>query len=1039
MLYFYGNDFCGSCCQILISHLNSSQKMKKYNLLLILLWSVHLALAQNWQELDKKATSFYTINLDSAIFYAQKSVNVCYTALSAQDTACALCVGHLAQAYERKQKFMVADSLYNLAIGCFDKSNTKSVTLAELMNASATIKQHQNNFSGAERLFFKTRRLFAELIGKENHFYSSGCNNLGYLYREAGRYQESEALLQEARGIRERTVGKEDPAYAIVCNNLGLLYQSMGRYEESEAYAKEALYIREKKYGENSLLCATSYNNLGLLHKERGQHVLAEQFLLKSKEIRARLLGTQHHIYAAACNNLAALYQEQGRNAQALNFQKEALEINRKNNDKKSALYTKSLLNLATLVTDVSTDTDYAEAEQLIDEAATIRAEQYGRESAAYASVLVANARLSHVKKDIARSELLYQEAIEIMKKTSGEKNYQSISAMTLLLSLYIYAENYEKASLLGNNTLDLLEDIGSKESMDWFNIMSCMAIAYEGLLDYKKAIKAHSEAMRVFWYQIENNFDFLSEKEKSKFAAQLRNKAEMAYSMLLRHADPELSSLLLNNLLITKSMFFNTSQNMKRHIQNTKDNKLLQLYNDWSLVRKQLANATQMSNEYLKAQNISFDSLTETANALEKELSLKTSLQIDKKRVVWQDVQRQLKKNEAAVEVIRIWYHNKSYKDSVMYLAFITTPETSSSPLFVLLPNGNYLEKEGLSFYQNSIQYSHLDTFSYNSFWKPIQERIGAAKTVYFSGDGVFHQINLATLYNPQRKRYLHQSIKIQLLSSTRDLMLIQNTKKQTKNYKDYQIHLFGYPNYALKQAAMLSEPELKGVLEEQQEQNIKKLRFFNLSIGQVKELPATKVEVEQIVSMAQRQNIKTHIYLGNKATESSLKGLQSPSILHIATHGFFIKEEDNNSNLSMDNALTRSGLLLAGAEEGITLADKGEENGILTAQEAFGLNLNDTDLVVLSACETGLGDIQNGEGVNGLQRAFMQAGAKSILMSLWKVDDDATQKLMTLFYQNLLEKKQSKRLAFENAQSKLRKTYPEPYYWGAFVLLGE
>jgi CHAT domain-containing protein len=219
---------------------------------------------------------------------------------------------------------------------------------------------------------------------------------------------------------------------------------------------------------------------------------------------------------------------------------------------------------------------------------------------------------------------------------------------------------------------------------------------------------------------------------------------------------------------------------------------------------------------------------------------------------------------------------------------------------------------------------------------------------------------------------------------------------------------------------------------------------RFFDGS--NISELVGTKTEVENIENMLQKAKIVTQSYTEGQASEEMVKKLDSPYILHIATHGFFMKDVENNYSFDtsimnidnkklVENPLLRSGLLFANAKEAL----KEGGDGVLTAYEAMNLNLDNTDLVVLSACETGLGEIRNGEGVYGLQRAFQTAGAKTVLMSLWTVSDEATQQLMTLFYENLITQKQSKREAFRNSQNELKKKFPEPYYWGAFVMVGE
>jgi CHAT domain-containing protein len=186
---------------------------------------------------------------------------------------------------------------------------------------------------------------------------------------------------------------------------------------------------------------------------------------------------------------------------------------------------------------------------------------------------------------------------------------------------------------------------------------------------------------------------------------------------------------------------------------------------------------------------------------------------------------------------------------------------------------------------------------------------------------------------------------------------------------------------------------------------------------------------------------NWQTESFMLDHANEQTLKKILSPTILHVATHGFFLSDVELTDETQEDsdqsyrkNPLFRSGILLAGA--GLRL-DNSEEDGVLTAYEALNLNLDKTELVSLSACETGLGEVRNGEGVYGLQRSFLVAGAKAVLMSLWQVDDQATQELMDHFYQYWFAGK-TKTDAFREAQIKLKEKYQYPYFWGAFVMIG-
>jgi CHAT domain-containing protein len=212
---------------------------------------------------------------------------------------------------------------------------------------------------------------------------------------------------------------------------------------------------------------------------------------------------------------------------------------------------------------------------------------------------------------------------------------------------------------------------------------------------------------------------------------------------------------------------------------------------------------------------------------------------------------------------------------------------------------------------------------------------------------------------------------------------------------------------------------------------------------------LPATKVEVEQIAGTFQKNGWSAQIYTGGVASETNIKQEESPRVLHVATHGYFFEDIPmdtmNNRFLGMDRTrviqdpMLRSGLLFSGANKTLQGEETKGENGLLSAAEASLLDLRETELVVLSACETGKGEVKNSEGVYGLRKAFADAGAQNIIMSLWKVDDKVTQEFMTRFYDVWLNEKTTIREAFNRTQLEIKAKYPKPYYWGAFILVGE
>lgn len=214
----------------------------------------------------------------------------------------------------------------------------------------------------------------------------------------------------------------------------------------------------------------------------------------------------------------------------------------------------------------------------------------------------------------------------------------------------------------------------------------------------------------------------------------------------------------------------------------------------------------------------------------------------------------------------------------------------------------------------------------------------------------------------------------------------------------------------------------------------------------------------MEIIAQLYRKKGHIPKIFLGETALEECIKQVDNPPVLHLATHAFFLEDIQKQEKIRLmgvemqrmaETPLLRSGLLFAGAARILKGKEplEGLENGILTAREALDLNLDNTELVVLSACDTGLGEIRNGEGVYGLQRAFQVAGADAVLMSLWKVDDKAARDFMIAFYNKWLSSDRSvesfagvsKRDAYDHAVAVMKSRYPAPFYWGAFVMVGE
>ena len=325
---------------------------------------------------------------------------------------------------------------------------------------------------------------------------------------------------------------------------------------------------------------------------------------------------------------------------------------------------------------------------------------------------------------------------------------------------------------------------------------------------------------------------------------------------------------------------------------------------------------------------------------------------------------------------------------------------------------------------YRNSIKQKTDDKESYDHFWKPIGDKLTGIKKVYFSPDGIYHLINIASLKNPESRQFLLDELEIQYTTSGTDI------RQRTTDTKDIRTAvLFGRPAYKTGDPITFND-------------SVTNTRSFirNFKNNNIPDLPGTEVEVLAIKTEMDLKKIGVNLNLKEQASEDKVYLLHSPDVLHIATHGYWSPAGENaTEGYRVFNAMAHSGLLLSGVVNYYAAKEyPNTYDGILTAYEAQNLDLENTSLVILSACETSLGYLDAGEGVYGLQRAFRSAGAESIITSLWKVDDNATKDFMIAFYRQYLKTK-DKSAAFLGAQKAIREKYIQPYFWGAFVMMGE
>lgn len=943
-----------------------------------------------------------------------------------------------------------AEMLMRKTVAIFENNKeTRVPEYLDLKEKLADYLRDQFLYAEAEELYRYVLQSTRELYGEDHEKYRSMLLTIGLLQVKMGEYTKAENNFRSLETLAfKNSSGPNELNYFKALRELASIKVLKKDMEAAFMYYRKAktagsYYPDDIQY----YYFLIQYANFC---SANSRYLLAESQLLEALQLAKRIDGENNGLYASVCSELANVCQQLGKNKDAEKMISVALafaEGNKSDNEESYITTLKSMaMNLkrmgryedsedilnkvlahvsakepnsnryAVELTDMASlqldNKRYRQAVSFINPALAIMQAELPED---HENILVTYNQLGLAYLELDRLDSAYYLFKFCVDKRVGNgksNTFNHVTALHNLAHTLMRQGKFSQAEKIYQESFSLRTKYGLETNLQvQAALLDDYGMLYQAWGKYELAEKYWKESLEKSLQYIRSNFSFLSDYEKAKFWE--RNKPNFenvnTFTAARSVSNPAIVGDMYNYRLATKGILLSASNKMRKRIYASHDSTMIHQYYQWTELREQAAKLYATASARKTPQ---LDSLEHGINALEKELSVSADDQSTEREqlLTWRHVQQALGADEAAIEIIRYRYFDRKITDSVMYAALVITKDTKANPQLIVLGNGDYLESKAYKYYRNCILGQIDDELSYDNFWKPIEGLVQRKKRIYISLDGVFNQINLKTLRLPGNS-FLMDKHDFIILSNTRDLVAIKARKKLRLNET---ASLIGNPRFYLKSA--------NGQTREAEDRS------------NIAELPGTKIEIESVQHLLQTKGWTVNALVQQDATEEQVKHLPSSRLVHLATHGFFQDEKQLSVH---EDPMLRSGILLTGAANFMQdQKTEDREDGILTAYEAANLSFEGTELVVLSACETARGEIKQGEGVYGLQRAFITAGAESLIMSLWKVDDAATQKLMSLFYQNLMNGME-KSEALTQAQRELKKQYPHPFYWGAFVMM--
>ena len=1023
-----------------------------------------------------------------------------YSSLNAQTVAQMNQWSQQAQEAEDAKQYAEAITYYELyregyAKNYSDNDDTYALVLFKL----ARCYFNTGNYLKATEWGEKEAAVTLSLYGKNDEDFATSMQNLSVYYSRLGDNAKAVDCGRTAVETFKASLGEQHPKYAQALSNLARYLSDQGLYGEAVRTETMAMQVLKTVQGDNSEAYVSSLNNLsvycsqlgdaakaleyGLMAQERldatgqtdeasyamtldhlanyhsslGNYSMAVELCVQSMRLLRNTVGTNHPDYATVLSDLANNTSLLGSQRRAIDLGTRALTIRETTLGKDHPLCAQSLNNLSHYYYALG---DNAHAVEYGERALAIWQQDANGMNTDYAACLSNLSNYYSSLGDMEKAVDYCVRAAEIRKSVLGATHPDYALSLNNLASLFFRHGEYERAKETGTRAMMTSRTSLGEQHPNYATALTNLAGYHAMLGHFDESLDFFRQSINISHTNVIQQFAGLTSKQRALFwAKESYGFTDLfpAYTYLAHSATaPDLYD---KSCLFAKSLLLSTEIEMNKLIQESGDEEALRMFEELQLNRRQLQKLLETP---IAQRQINTDSLARVINRQERALVRRSKVYGDfseRLRTTWKDVQQALDDNEMAVEFLS--FEIAGNNSTIM--AALTLRKDDKEPKFIPL-----FEQRRLSEVSDPTFY-HCPELT-DLVWTPLKEELQGIKRIYFSPAGALHNIGIE--YAPGMESY-----EMYRLTTTREIIdrpeSLPLSPSQGGGVVTPTATLYGGidyntpanngtpPSEGMGEASFSPSEGMGEALVALHRAFVDSLDMRGLS---AKPLPATLAEVEAIKASFGRKRQEVNLLVGQEATETSFKGIggHTSPILHIATHGFYFTEKQvagqnklrflGNSDspslggremvLTEDKALTRSGLLFAGANAALLGKDipLDTDDGILTAQEISRLDLRGLDLVVLSACQTGRGDINQGEGVFGLQRGFKKAGAKTIVMSLWEVADEATQLLMTAFYDHLLAGK-SKREAFRQAQQELRThesgRYDHPQFWAAFVLL--